>query len=116
MRTLMSRNDISSHFWIGANDIDVEGVWKWSGEGTKLTYTNWASNQPDDLLNPLTSREDCVVVYNNQKWHDIPCTSDYVIAVKLEIGLGFLQIISAFQIILYFDTKALFYTINKNIA
>ncbi|XP_046362301.2 galactose-specific lectin nattectin-like, partial [Haliotis rufescens] len=33
--------------WIGGNDIEIEGIWKWSPSGERVTYTNWEPGQPD---------------------------------------------------------------------
>lgn len=37
------------YFWIGFNDIEVEGHWVWCS-GEPITYTNWTPGAPDDLL------------------------------------------------------------------
>jgi hypothetical protein len=36
-------------FWIGFNDIQVEGQWVWDS-GEPVTYTNWRSGEPDGGL------------------------------------------------------------------
>jgi hypothetical protein len=33
--------------WIGLNEVEVEGDWKWVS-GEPLVYSNWAADQPDD--------------------------------------------------------------------
>uniref|UniRef100_A0A3Q1I672 C-type lectin domain-containing protein n=1 Tax=Anabas testudineus TaxID=64144 RepID=A0A3Q1I672_ANATE len=55
--------------WIGLTDRDKEGTWKWV-DGTPLTVTYWASNQPDNK-----NGEDCVEILSDQssKWNDISC-------------------------------------------
>jgi len=35
------------HIWIGINDIEEEGNWRWVS-GEPVTYTNWDTNQPGD--------------------------------------------------------------------
>lgn len=37
----------NKELWIGANDLNFEGVWEWSN-GESFNYTNWGNNQPDD--------------------------------------------------------------------
>uniref|UniRef100_A0AAZ1X4F1 C-type lectin domain-containing protein n=1 Tax=Oreochromis aureus TaxID=47969 RepID=A0AAZ1X4F1_OREAU len=55
--------------WIGLNDIEQEGTWKWV-DGSPLTLQYWASYQPDDLL----LREDCAHIrYQETSWNDERC-------------------------------------------
>jgi hypothetical protein len=36
--------------WIGLNDAEQEGVFRW-GSGEPVVYTNWEINQPDNMVN-----------------------------------------------------------------
>ena len=60
----------SSYWWIGYNDIQVEGSWRWSSGSS--SYTNWAPGQPDNNL----GQQDCAIDnWNGGQWDDGPCTS-----------------------------------------
>ena len=52
--------------WIGVTDIVQEGVWK-DVKGNDITYTNWASSQPDNYL----GIEDYVHFYEDGTWNDL---------------------------------------------
>uniref|UniRef100_A0A668A4W8 C-type lectin domain-containing protein n=1 Tax=Myripristis murdjan TaxID=586833 RepID=A0A668A4W8_9TELE len=66
---------ISSHktsVWIGLNDRDNEGTWKWT-DGTPMTKSYWNANQPDNW-----GEEDCVHINNFEavnNWNDLSCGS-----------------------------------------
>jgi len=57
-------------YWIGYNDIEEEGKWKWvSGEPS--TYTNWAPSEPNDS----GEGEDAAVMNGfppDTRWNDLP--------------------------------------------
>uniref|UniRef100_A0A4W3GGY2 C-type lectin domain-containing protein n=1 Tax=Callorhinchus milii TaxID=7868 RepID=A0A4W3GGY2_CALMI len=57
-------------FWIGFNDINVEGNFKWS-DGSKINFINWYNEVPDDF----NEHEDCVHMNHHipKKWNDLPC-------------------------------------------
>ena len=63
--------------FIGANDIENEGVFKWDHSGRNLDntgYSNWYSflSEPNNYM----GGEDCVVVtagFHNGDWFDLPC-------------------------------------------
>jgi len=58
--------------WIGGNDYDKEGDWKFS-DGSKMSYFNWAKDQPDDGNPDIT--QDCIWMnfMKTGEWDDILC-------------------------------------------
>jgi len=65
---LASLFDPGEQFWIGYNDINLEGEFVWaSGEAT--TYTNWLPGEPND-----NGGEDAVVmngIPDDSRWNDL---------------------------------------------
>ena len=61
----------STHYmWIDLNDLDSEGVWRWSQSGTVASFTAWSGGQP----NSLNGEQDCVGLdLGNSKWNDLWC-------------------------------------------
>ena len=62
---------------IGISDQDEEGHWRWT-DGSKLGFTNWGLNQPDDF----GGRQDCAIIWNLNSnpnyaklWMDVECQS-----------------------------------------
>jgi len=77
----------SNTVWIGGSDSAYKGTWVWSPSGTPLSYTNWASGQPDNS----GGTQDCLAfnyqlyVTNSGKWDDQSCTGTkkYVCQIPL---------------------------------
>lgn len=61
------------HLWLGATDIDQDGVWTWKATGEKLTYTAWAKDEPNG-----GDKENCLewklILYNDVMWNDAKCS------------------------------------------
>jgi C-type mannose receptor len=61
----------TGYAWMGANDIDAEGMWVWP-DGTPVVYENWMAGEPNDS----GTSEDCGEVKINLGelvWNDVPC-------------------------------------------
>ncbi|TSM60512.1 C-type lectin domain family 4 member M [Bagarius yarrelli] len=60
--------------WIGANDQNTEGVWKWV-DGTAVTNGFWNKGEPNNAEN-----EDCAVTGFRPapNWNDVFCSLKYI--------------------------------------
>nr|XP_039258535.1 uncharacterized protein LOC120335104 [Styela clava] len=87
-------------FYIGGNDIDTEGDWKWQ-DGTDVImrgeegYQNWKANQPNGETTGNTAVENCLVVgrevYN---WVDISCDENFYYICQKEFQGPFVEILT----------------------
>ena len=66
-------NNLAAHVWIGGNDKDVEGTFKWDN-GDTWGYSNWKTNEPDG-----GDSHDCIYIERNQGgvWKDYDCNKKY---------------------------------------
>lgn len=58
-------------YWIGLSDEKVEGTFVWN-DGTVLedsSFSEWRPGEPNDYA----AREDCVQIFKNMGWNDMPC-------------------------------------------
>lgn len=69
----------SADVYIGANDKDSEGTWKWVADETTVPlsaedgYENWNNGEPNDA----GGAEDCGVRFGSTGvWNDVPCTNN----------------------------------------
>ena len=59
-----------SNTWIGLNDREHEGQYRWSGEPQRrITYKRWHKGEP----NGKRHREDCVAILKDKTWADYGC-------------------------------------------
>jgi len=60
-------------FWIGLNDLANSGHYVWQHSFTQMSWSNWASGQPDHF----NGKEHCVEMWmelnNGWKWNDFEC-------------------------------------------
>ena len=65
----------NAKWWIGLNDIAVEGTFVWD-DGTPLGYTNWHPGEPNNLG---SLGEDCTQFnrWGDQTWNDEPCSRSF---------------------------------------
>uniref|UniRef100_A0A671XGT6 C-type lectin domain-containing protein n=1 Tax=Sparus aurata TaxID=8175 RepID=A0A671XGT6_SPAAU len=59
--------------WIGLhnNGSQDNRVWRWSLPGVEVTRECWDNGQPNDQLG---AAENCVMINNNNEWHDAKCS------------------------------------------
>ncbi|XP_047671588.1 C-type lectin domain family 4 member E-like [Tachysurus fulvidraco] len=71
----LSKLRCSRKAWIGLNDRESEGVWKWSDD-TPLTTGYWGHGEPND------KDEHCVITGEKSNslwtWADYPCHHEFI--------------------------------------
>ena len=65
------------HLWIGLNDLDQEGVWRWSHSGKEATFLPWASGQP----NSVRGEQDCAGL-DDEEWNDLWCYKNHYSSIS----------------------------------
>jgi len=87
---LLTKNGVES-VWLGGQDIETEGIWKWIGgpesgetfwnqyKPVTDKYTNWRDSEPNNVDN-----EDCMII-NVAGWNDVPCETHQA-ALLIEYG------------------------------
>ena len=68
------------HPWLGADDVAVEGTFRWT-TGEAFAYTNFHASQPDDAGNA-----DCVQYLGDGTWDDTSCASATGTLCELELA------------------------------
>ena len=55
-------------YWIGGNDLPVEGTFTWTSDNSTLVFVNWYPGEPSD-----TNNQDCVAICREGHWRDSSC-------------------------------------------
>ena len=74
-----------NYFWIGINDKAQENKFVYESSGQQVTFTLWASGQPDNAW----GGEDCGMLWfrdNQWKWNDAACSSKFAFACQKPIS------------------------------
>nr|ABP73477.1 CTLMA2 [Anopheles merus]AJC98326.1 CTLMA2 [Anopheles merus] len=64
-------------YWIGANDLGVQGTYRWALTGRPALYSKWAPGEPNHARgeNGQQPAERCVAVaMDKYEWNDFQCT------------------------------------------
>ena len=64
-----------SHWWLGATDVQDEGIWIWEKSGEKMEFSNWNVNEPNGGRRENYLHMTCAYCwgYNrNRPWNDAP--------------------------------------------
>jgi hypothetical protein len=66
----------AGEWWLGYNDVGIEGFWTWVGGPS--SYTRWNPGEP----NGAYSTEDCATASRNAGWNDAQCSQTRVYACE----------------------------------
>merc|ERR1712055_541934 len=66
--------DMDNNYWIGLQDLEHDGTWRWAESHEAATWTNWYSGEPNNEYGEeycgdmwrSTDRDEC-------GWEDVPC-------------------------------------------
>jgi nucleoside-specific outer membrane channel protein Tsx len=91
-RRIFFFTDKKGVYFIGGNDIEVENEYIWSSSRQKITYTRWASGQPDSLAH---DGDDCISInyYSDYQWHDTQCDISYRFICEIKYVYFFLLVV-----------------------
>ena len=64
----------SLYFTLGLSDYCNEGMFTWKSDGSKLGYTNWKQQEPNNYLD----NEDCVQLNHDSQWNDLRCLTNTI--------------------------------------
>ncbi|XP_078374852.1 lactadherin-like [Oculina patagonica] len=72
IESIASYTNVPYGYWIGLTDAGMENHWKWSDGSLLGLYTNWGTNEPNNI-----NGEDCVTFFH-ESWYDYSCSLEIV--------------------------------------
>lgn len=57
-------------WWVGATDLDEEGVFRWFDGGDELPFSAWYEGEPSNW----EGSEHCTAYWRAPQWNDVPCS------------------------------------------
>lgn len=54
--------------WMGLNDLEEEGHYRWDSSNFTMTFSNWHQSQPDG-----SNKKNCIDMLQNGEWNDRKC-------------------------------------------
>lgn len=72
----------TANYWLGATDLEEEGVWRWVdgqvfwslGQVPLGQFSHWIEGEPGNTSSMSMSDEDCAYMYRKVGWNDVDCT------------------------------------------
>ncbi|OWF40661.1 collectin-12-like [Mizuhopecten yessoensis] len=67
----LNGHNYPENYYIGATDLEVEGVFRWDNTGDTFGYSNWEDGEPNQWRG---DPENCVEMKTRSgEWNDVPC-------------------------------------------
>lgn len=74
----------AGNVWVGGNDLQVEGDWRWVASNAQLQYREWQQGEP----NNNHGNEHCLELtrFLGYKWTDRECNFRNAFVCELDLG------------------------------
>ncbi|KAK0140964.1 Macrophage mannose receptor 1 [Merluccius polli] len=59
-------NSAENYVWIGLNNNNTQGAWRWSEDSSNASFYNWNKGEPN-------VNSDCVEMRRDGRWYDVKC-------------------------------------------
>ena len=61
-------NSAENYVWIGLNNNNTQGAWRWSEDSSNVSFCNWNKDEPN-------GNSDCVEMTKDGRWNDKSCNT-----------------------------------------